>query len=325
MTSKQNSSSEIDVRGGQWTRRDALKGVAAVSALALSPVHRARAAQGELITRQIPSSGRRIPVIGLGTNNYSVTAAEDLASRREVLARMPQLGGALIDTAPSYGRSEDVLGELLEQLGNRTKFFLATKATAPNDDVAAGQAQIEASFKKLRTNHIELIQVHSLAGIDVLVPVLLENKAAKRIDYIGATTSNDAQHGAMAASLRKHRLDFVQVNYSIDDRESAKELLPLAQERGAAVIVNLPFGGRRGSNIFSRVSGKPLPAWAAEFDATSWAQFFLKYVVSHPAVTCIIPGTTKLTHLEDNQAGGRGRLPDAAMRKRMEAYWDGLS
>jgi aryl-alcohol dehydrogenase-like predicted oxidoreductase len=161
-------------------------------------------------------------------------------------------------------------------------------------------------------------------GADVMLPVLEEYKQERRIKYLGVTTSNDAQHAATAEILRKRRLDFVQVNYSIDDRESAETLLPLAQERGVAVLVNIPFGGRRGGNLFRRVANRPLPDWAAEFDATSWSQFFLKYVVSHPAVTCAIPGTTKVAHLEDNQRAGRGRLPDASMRKRMEAYWDAL-
>jgi aryl-alcohol dehydrogenase-like predicted oxidoreductase len=311
----------------RWTRRDVLQaGALAGAGSILSPFAASHAAeQRALITRSIPSSGEQLPVVGLGTNNYSVTAAEELAARRAVLEKMPQLGGKLIDTAPAYGRSEEVIGELLAKIGNRDRFFLATKATAPNDDVAAGEAQIERSFKRLRTDRIELIQVHSLTGVDVLVPVLQELKGAKRIKYVGATTSEDGQHAAIAGAMRKHKLDFVQLNYSIDDREAAQSLLPLAQERGIAVLVNLPFGGRRGSNLFARVSGRPLPTWASEFDATSWAQFFLKYVVSHPAVTCAIPGTTKISHLEDNQLGARGRIPDASMRKRMEALWDGLS
>lgn len=290
-----------------------------------SSIHAAEADSAKLITRAIPPSGERIPVVGLGTNNYSVTAADDLAARREVLANMWKLGGTLIDTAPGYGRSEEVIGQLLADLGNRDRYFLATKATAPNDDAAAGKAVIEESFRRLRTDRIELIQVHSLMGLDTLMPILQELKAAKRIRYVGATTSNDEQHGAMAEALRKYKMDFVQINYSIDDRESASTLLPLAQERGTAVLVNIPFGGRRGSNLFARVSGKPVPEWAREFGAASWAQFFLKYVVSHPAITCAIPGTTKLSHLNDNQAAAHGVLPDASMRKRMEAFWDGLS
>ena len=310
----------------RMTRRELLKAGAILGAgsyFGLS-AHAAAPRASELITRAVPSTGERIPVVGLGTNNYSVTAPDDLAARREVLSNMWQLGGTLIDTAPAYGRSEEVIGQLLAELENRDRYFLATKVTAPNGSADAGKAMIEESFRRLRTDHIELIQVHSLMGLDVLMPVLQELKAAKRIKYFGATTSNDEQHGAMADALRKYKLDFVQLNYSIDDREAAATLLPLAQERGTAVLVNLPFGGRRGSNVFGRVSGKEVPEWARGF-ATSWAQFFLKYVVSHPAITCAIPGTTKRSHLEDNQAAAQGALPDATMRKRMEAFWDGLS
>lgn len=309
----------------RMTRRELLKAGALLGAgsyLGLS-AHAAAPGPSDLITRAVPSTGERIPVVGLGTNNYGVTAPDDLAARREVLEYMWQLGGTLIDTAPAYGRSEEVIGQLLAELGNRDRYFLATKVTAPNGSVDAGKAMLEESFRRLRTDHIELIQVHSLNGLDVMMPVLQELKAAKRIKYVGATTSNDDQHGAMADALRKYKLDFVQINYSIDDREAAETVLPLAQERGAAVLVNLPFGGRR-SNVFGRVSGKEVPDWARGF-ATSWGQFFLKYVVSHPAITCAIPGTTKRSHLEDNQGAARGALPDASMRKRMEAFWDGLS
>src|SRR5690606_2130265 len=310
----------------RMTRRELLKAGALVGMSSLlSLPTRAAEAHRELITRPVPATGERLPVIGLGTNNYSVTGAAELAARREVLDQMWRLGGTVIDTAPAYGRSEEVIGELLEELGHRERYFLATKATAPNDDVAAAEAMIETSFRRLRTNKIDLLQVHSLTGLDALMPVLQELKAAKRIRYLGATTSSAAQHAAMADAMRKYQLDFVQLNYSIDDREAAAEPLPLAQERGTAVLVNLPFGGRRGSNLFARVRGKQVPEWAREFGATTWAQFFLKYVISHPAVTCAIPGTTKLSHLKDNQAAGRGALPDAAMRKRMEAFWDELS
>jgi aryl-alcohol dehydrogenase-like predicted oxidoreductase len=264
-----------------------------------------------------------LPVIGLGTNNYSVTSTEDLAARRDVLERMPELGGTLVDTAPAYGRSEEVIGQLVADIGIRDKLFFATKVTT-NADAAAGKAMLEQSFRRLRTERIELIQVHNLTGTEQLLPVLAEYKSGRRIKYLGVTTSNDSQHAATADLMRRHRLDFVQLNYSLDDRESAQTLLPLAQERGVAVLVNMPFGGRRGSNLFARLAGRPLPPWAAEIDASSWAQFLLKYVVSHPAVTCAIPGTTKLSHLEDNQRGGRGRLPDAQMRRRMEKFWDDL-
>lgn len=308
------------------SRRDVLQlGMAGVSSMLTSSAFAAeqRDESSLLNTRPIPSSGERLPVIGLGTNNYSVTSTEDLAARRDVLERMPELGGTLVDTAPAYGRSEEVIGQLVADIGIRDKLFFATKVTT-NADAAAGKAMLEQSFRRLRTERIELIQVHNLTGTEQLLPVLAEYKSGRRIKYLGVTTSNDSQHAATADLMRRHRLDFVQLNYSLDDRESAQTLLPLAQERGVAVLVNMPFGGRRGSNLFARLAGRPLPPWAAEIDASSWAQFLLKYVVSHPAVTCAIPGTTKLSHLEDNQRGGRGRLPDAQMRRRMEKFWDDL-
>jgi aryl-alcohol dehydrogenase-like predicted oxidoreductase len=308
------------------SRRNVLQlGMAGVGAMLASSAFAqdSRGASSSLNTRPIPSSGERLPVIGLGTNNYSVTSAEDLAARREVLKRMPELGGTVVDTAPAYGKSEEVIGQLVAEIGNRDKLFLATKVTT-NTDAAAGKAMLEQSFQRLRTDRIELVEAHNLTGTEQLLPLLEEYRGGKRIRYLGVTTSNDSQHGAAADILRRHRLDFLQVNYSIDDRESAQTLLPLAQERGVAVLVNMPFGGRRGGNLFARLAGRPLPPWAADIDASSWAQFLLKYVVSHPAVTCAIPGTTKLSHLEDNQRGGRGRLPDAAMRRQMEQFWNEL-
>jgi aryl-alcohol dehydrogenase-like predicted oxidoreductase len=309
------------------TRREALKAGALTGAgLALGgwadgPAH---AQQLQLIAKPIPSTGEKIPVVGLGTNRYSVETAEELAARREVLRRLPELGASVVDTAPSYGRSEEVIGRLVDELGNRGRLFLATKVTAPDGDVVAARASIAQSFERLRTALIDLVQVHNLAGTDTLAPILQEQKQAKRIRYTGITTSRDEQHAEAAASLRKHAWDFVQVNYSIDDREAERDVLAVARDRGVAVLLNLPFGGRRGS-LFARVEGRALPGWAAEFDAGSWAQFFLKYSLSHPAVTCAIPGMTQVAHLEDNIAAGRGRLPDAAMRRRMEEYWDSLS
>jgi aryl-alcohol dehydrogenase-like predicted oxidoreductase len=277
-----------------------------------------------LITRAVPSSGEKLPVVGLGTNAYSVTGAEELDARREVLKQMPELGGKVVDTAPAYGRSEEVIGQLVAEIGNRDRLFYATKVTAPNGDGAAGRAMLEQSFRRLRTDHLELVEVHNLMGTDAVMPMLLEMKAGKRIRYVGATTSNDAQHPALSETMQRHPLDFIQINYSLDDREAAMMVLPDAQDRGVGVLLNMPFGGRRGSNMFARVANRPLPPWATEFDAQSWAQFFLKYAISHPAVTCAIPGTTKISHLIDNQRGGRGRLPDAAMRVRMEKFWDEL-
>ena len=307
------------------SRRQALgAGIAACLAAAAHRSLGAPDAPGSIapqVGKTIPSTGERLPVIGLGTNNYSVTSAEDLAARREVLQRMADLGGKVIDTAPSYGRSEIVVGELLADLGNRDRYFLATKVTAPDGDVAQGRAMLEESFRRLRTPRIDLMQVHNLDGVEVLMPALREARDAKRIRYIGVTTSRAEQYPQMLSAMRRHALDFIQVDYSIDNRAAADEVLPLAQERGIAVLINMPFGGRRSGNLFPKLAGREVPKWAVEAGAASWAQFLLRYVVSHPAVTCAIPGTHRVAHLEDNMRAGRSELPDRAVRTRMEQYW----
>jgi aryl-alcohol dehydrogenase-like predicted oxidoreductase len=273
-------------------------------------------------TRPIPATGERLPVVGLGTNNYSPVTADERAARRAVVEQLPKLGGSVIDTAPAYRQSETVLGELLAEIGNRERIFLASKVTAPDGDRAKGVAMLEESFRRLRTARIDLMQVHNLTGVDVMMPVLADWKVAGRIRYVGITTSSAPQYPEMLAAMRAHALDFIQVDYSIANRGAADEILPLARERGQAVLINMPFGGRRDGNIFRHVAGKALPDWAREIEAASWAQFFLKYVVSHPAVTCAITGMTKVSHLEDNLGALRGPLPDASYRKRMEALWD---
>jgi len=307
------------------SRRQALRaGVAACLAAAAHRAFGAIDAPGSVapqVGKTIPSTRERLPVIGLGTNNYSVTTGEDLAPRREVLQRMSDLGGKVIDTAPAYGRSEIVVGELLADLGNRDRYFLATKVTAPDGDLAQGRAMLEESFRRLRTPRIDLMQVHNLDGVDVLMPALREAKEAKRIRYIGVTTSRAEQYPQMLSAMRRHALDFIQVDYSIDNRAAADEVLPLAQERGIAVLINMPFGGRRSGNLFPKLAGREVPEWAVEAGAASWAQFLLRYVVSHPAVTCAIPGTHRVAHLEDNMRAGRSELPDRAVRTRMEEYW----
>jgi aryl-alcohol dehydrogenase-like predicted oxidoreductase len=281
-------------------------------------------ASNALLQRRIPSSGERLPVIGVGTNNYSPTTPEERAARRAVLERLTDAGLRVIDTAPLYRESERVIGELLAEIGNRPKAFLATKVTAPNKTREEGVASMDESMRRLRTDFIELMQVHNLIGTEVLLPLIREWVAAKRVRYVGITTSRDEQYSEMARLMRTESLDFIQLDYSIGNRGAAEQLLPLAADRGIATLINLPFGGRRDGNLFSRVRGQTLPTWAAEFDARSWGQFFLKYVLSHPAVTCAIPGMTKVANLEDNLGAAQGRLPDAAMRKRMEAFWDSL-
>jgi aryl-alcohol dehydrogenase-like predicted oxidoreductase len=303
------------------SRRDVLRaGIAGGAVIALGATV-AQSADAAPILKAIPSSGEKIPVIGLGTNAYGVTDAAELASRKEVLQRMSSLGGRVIDTARAYGRSEEVIGELLASLGNRKDYFLATKT--PMGSIGDAKAAIDESFRRLRTDRIELLQVHNMNNSDQQLPAFREYKQSRKIRYLGVTTSQDGHYDEMLRVMRGHELDFIQVDYSLGNRSAEEKILPLARARGIAVLANVPLGGRRGS-LISDIGDKPLPAWASEIGATSWAQLLLKYVVSHPAVTCAIPGTTKLKHAEDNQAAGRGVLPDAGMRKKMEQLWESM-
>ena len=281
-------------------------------------------AASPLLHKAIPKSGERLPVLGLGTNNYSPKTPEERTARREVIAGLTAGGASVIDTAPSYRESEQTLGELIGEIGNRRQIFLATKVTARGGTREEGIAMLDNSFRMLRTETLDLVQVHNLVGTAVLLPLLREQIAAKKIRYVGITTSQDAQYPEMTSIMKNEALDFIQIDYSLGNRGASDELLPLAADRGMAVLINLPFGGRRDGNLFSRVRGQELPGWANEIGAKSWGQLFLKYVISHPAVTCAIPGMTRLANLEDNLAAAQGTLPDAAMRRRMESWWDSL-
>jgi aryl-alcohol dehydrogenase-like predicted oxidoreductase len=268
-----------------------------------------------LITKAIPSSGERLPAIGIGTDSFSESARDAI---RAELARLSELGATVIDTAAAYGDSEALIGDALAQLGTRDRMFIATKLVGSGFGVT-GAESLARSLERLKTTHVDLLQVHNLNGVVTLLPSMQQWKKEKKIRYIGVTTSRGSQHADMIATMRGNPLDFIQVDYSIANRDAAQTILPLAAERKIAVLVNLPFGR---SSLFREAAGRALPPWAADIDVTSWAQFFLKYVISHPAVTCAIPGSTQLSHLIDNQAAGRGRLPDESMRRRMEAYWD---
>jgi aryl-alcohol dehydrogenase-like predicted oxidoreductase len=275
-----------------------------------------------LMTKAVPSTGERLAAVGVGTNNYSPTTAEERAARREVLEGLTAAGASVIDTAPAYRQSEEVIGELLADIGNRKQAFIATKVTAPEGDLAKGVAMIEESKRRLKTNVLDLVQIHSLNGVEVLFPHLFDLKRKGQVRYVGITTSSSSQHEQMVQIINAQPIDFVQVDYSLGNRAAGDTVLPAALAKRVGVLINLPFGGRRDGNLFSRVSGRDLPEWAAEIGARSWGQLFLKYVVSHPAVTVAIPGMTKIAHLEDNLDALRGRMPDAAMRTRMEKYWD---
>lgn len=266
---------------------------------------------GPILTKAIPSSGEKIPIIGLGTSrtfDVGSTPAE-LQPLEEVLKAFSAAGGKLIDSSPMYGKAEQVVGELSAKLGLRPKLFIATKVWTQG--AAAGVQQMEESLRKLRTDSIDLMQVHNLVDVETQLATLAEWKQKRRIRYLGVTHSNDNAHDAVERVISTHKVDFLQINYSVVEREAEQRLLPLAKDRGIAVIVNRPFA--RG-NLFSRVRSKPLPAWAAEIDSNSWAQVLLKFVVSHPAVTCAIPATSKVEHLRDNMNAAFGRLPDAKLR-----------
>ena len=272
-----------------------------------------------LITKKIPASGEPLPVIGVGTRNYRASAGGDLDPFRKTIEAFVAAGGKVVDTAPSYGNAEQVLGTVLGEHGLRGKVFLATKVDRQGRE--GGIARMEESLRALGTDRVDLMQVHNLIDVATQLAALREWKSKGRTRYLGVTTSSDRQYADLERVLREERLDFVQLDYALDNREAAQRLLPLAADRGVAVLVNLPFGRGR---LFRAVGSRPVPEWAVELDCASWAQFFLKYVVSHPAVICAIPGMTKPEHAVDNMGACRGRLPDAAARLRMERLIDGL-
>jgi len=272
-----------------------------------------------LITKAIPSTAERIAAIGIGTDSFRDKLRDEI---RAELKRMSELGGSVIDTAAAYGDSEALIGQALDSLGTRDKMFIATKLVGSESNGrsgATGAGSFERSLQRLKTPRVDLVQVHNLNGVAGLIPLLQEWKKAGRIRYVGVTTSRVSQHAEIIDAMRNYPLDFIQVDYSIANRDAAEAILPLALERKLAVLANLPFGH---SSLFRQATDRELPGWAADIDVATWGQYFLKYVISHPAVTCAIPGSTKVSHLLDNQGAGRGRLPDAAMRRKMEEYWD---
>lgn len=273
------------------------------------------------ILRAIPASGERLPVIGLGSwITFNVgDDREKRAQRREVLQAFFDQGGRLIDSSPMYGSAQEVIGALLPQVRGHEALFGATKVWVVGQE--AGVRQMQESAELWGVGRFDLMQIHNLLDWETHVETLKAWRAEGRVRYIGVTTSHGRRHPEMEQAMRRERFDFVQLTYNIVDREAEQRLLPLARERGMAVIVNRPF--RRGA-LFDRVRGRPLPPWAGELGCRNWAQFFLKFIASHPAVTCAIPATTRVDHLLQNMGAARGPLPDDANRRRMSEWFAAL-
>jgi diketogulonate reductase-like aldo/keto reductase len=296
-------------------RRRAL--LAAAAAAAINPA----LAQRTPTVKKIPATGEPMPVVGLGTwQSFDVSA--DAAARgplREVLQGLVRAGGRMVDSSPMYGAAESVVGDLLADLGIREKLFIATKVWTSGR--AEGARQMQNSFKRLRADRIDLMQVHNLVDVETQASTLQDMKQRRKLRYIGITHSSASAHAEVERQLKAGQYDFVQINYSLGEPQAERRVLPLAREKGIAVIANRPFAE---GALFRRVKGRPLPPWSAELGIESWAQYFLKWIVSHPAVTCAIPGTGNPKHMADNLAAGTGALPDRAARKRMADYFSSL-
>jgi len=272
-----------------------------------------------MIMNAIPATGEKLPAIGIGTNRYKVGTLEEDALLNATLDAFTALGGRVIDTAPVYRSSESLIGNWMTETGSREKTFIATKCEKKERE--AGIRRMEQSIVKLQTPVIDLMQSHQMNGAEETLPAMREWQKEGRIRYVGITTSDTTTHPRMLELIESEPMDFIQVNYSLSNREAADAILPLAQDKDIAVLINIPFA--RGK-LFKVSADQPLPDWAAEFDCTSWAQFFLKYVISHPAVTCAIPGASNAMHAIDNTGAAFGRLPDSELRRKQEEWFDAL-
>jgi len=302
-------------------RRRMLQLVVGCAVTAAMNKKKAHAQSSTFLKRPIPRTDELLPAVGVGTwQTFDVgPEAPERAELKEVLRLLAAGGGSVVDSSPMYGEAERVVGDLTAELGLRDKLFFATKVWTRGRD--AGIRQMESSLRLMRAQRMDLMQVHNLEDLAVHAKTLREWKEAGRIRYLGITHYHAGAHGELERLVRSREWDFVQFNYSMAEREAEARLLPACAEAGVAVIANRPFSM---GALFPRVRGKALPAWAAEFDCASWAQFFLKYILSHPAVTCAIPGTRRAVRIKDNLQGGSGRLPDAKTRRRMVEYLDRL-
>jgi len=310
-------------------RRDVLTFSTCAAGASLFDLGAAFAANTPLLTRAVPKTGEMLPMVGLGSSATfaGVARSGDATALKAVMQTMVDGGGRVFDTAPAYGASEEVAGAIAAEAGHHGKIFWATKVNASGRDFkakadpAAARAQIDASFKKFNVQKMDLLQVHDLADVATHLPILKELKAAGRIRYIGITSTREPQYEELVSYMKTEPLDFVGVDYAVDNREVEKEIFPIARDKGIAVLNYVPFGRTR---LFARVKGRELPAWAAEFDAKTWAQFFVKFCISHPAVTVVTPATSNPKNMLDNLGGGIGRLPTPDHRKRMIALIEGL-
>lgn len=312
-------------------RRDFLVAAAAAGAgasLSLTPRLLEALAQGPLLQRAIPSTGEKIPVIGLGSSATFATVArtEDVSALREVFKTMTDRGARVFDTAPSYGASEDVASRIVNEMGIAPKLFWATKVNVAgrggaSADPSAARAQIETSLARFKQPKIDLMQVHNMGDPATQLKVVREFKQAGTVRYVGITTTSDSQYGQLEAVMRNEPLDFIGIDYAADNRGVEERILPLAQERKIAVLAYAPFGR---TSLFRRAASTPLPEFAREFDATTYAQFFLKFILAHPAITAITPATSQAKNMIDNIGGGIGRIPNAAQREQIIRFVEAL-
>jgi len=309
---------------GMITRREATRLIGTAAAATLLPAGTedifGAAASSGMLTRAIPSTGERLPVIGLGSAVTFDVRSGPIKPLEEVLSLFVKRGGKIIDTSPMYGQAESVIGNLATKLRLHNSLFVATKVWTNGKQ--EGLAMMDRSFSRLQTQKIDLMQVHNLVDIDSQMGSVRDLKSKGRIRYTGITHSEARGFGEVEKAMRTHKPDFVQINYSLVERGAAQRILPLAHDMRMGVIVNRPLGG---GAVLKTISSKPLPPWAAEFDCHSWPQFLLKWILAHPAVTCVIPATNNPQHLEDNMAAGLGRLPDAKTRERMASLFVGFS
>ena len=299
-----------------WNRRDVLS-----TAIALGIAPNLSFPESEkMLTRPIPGTDESIPVVGLGTwEVFDVTGScEEIAIRKEIVDQLVARGGSLIDSSPMYRRSEEIVGDIIKAGGNRDDLFLATKVWA--DGKSAGESQMQRSIELMNAGVIDLMQVHNLRDTDIHMAAIQEWQEEGRIRYNGITHYTASAHRSMESAMQEYNPQFIQINYSVGEREAEQRVLPLAQELGIAVLINRPYMEGR---LFSAVRNQELPDWATDF-AQSWGQFFLKFIIGHPAVTCVIPATSKPHHMVDNLGAGFGPLPDSATRQKMADFWDSI-